>query len=101
VVCLCQTDAVPAPAAVAALTPTCPAEGTVTGTITPAQVVEAVGQGLAAGEFGELIAAIRAGRTYANVHSATFPLGRSAARSTITGSSAEPSGPGHARLRRG
>ncbi len=43
-----------------------------TGTITPAQVLEAVGQGIAAGEFEELVAAIRAGRAYANVHSATF-----------------------------
>jgi CHRD domain len=75
VVWLCQTEAAPAPAAVAALTPVCPAEGTVTGTITPAQVLEAVGQGLGAGEFAELLAAVRAGRTYANVHSATFPPG--------------------------
>ena len=58
-----------------ALTPNCPQEGTVTGTTTPAQVVEAVGQGILAGEFEEVVDAIRAGRTYANVHSATFPPG--------------------------
>jgi hypothetical protein len=77
VVWLCQTDGTPAPAAVAALTPFCPgpSEGTVNGTITPAQVLEAVGQGLAATEFEELVDAIRAGTTYANVHSATFPPG--------------------------
>jgi CHRD domain len=77
VVWLCQTAAVPAPAAVAAVTPQCPVphDGKVTGTITPAQVLEAVGQGIAPGEFDEVVAAIRAGRTYANVHSTLFPPG--------------------------
>src|ERR671930_273545 len=43
-------------------TPACPASGgTVTGTITPAQVVGPSGQGIAPGEFDELIHAIRAG----------------------------------------
>jgi hypothetical protein len=65
----------PAPPAVSALTPACPQEGTVTGTITPAQVLEAVGQGIAAGEFEEVVAAIRAGRAYVNVHTATFAPG--------------------------
>lgn len=77
VVWLCQTAANPAPPAVAVLTPECPGptEGVVTGTITPAQVLEAVGQGIAPMEFEELIDAIRARTTYANVHSATFPPG--------------------------
>jgi hypothetical protein len=75
VVWLCQTAGTPAPAAVAASTPFCPAEGTVTGTITPAQVLTATGQGLEAGEFDELVDAIRAGATYANVHSTLFPPG--------------------------
>src|SRR5262245_48843491 len=72
VVWLCQTAAVPAPPAVAAATPTCPGphDGTVVGTILPAQVLAATGQGISAGEFGELVRAIRAGVTYANVHSA-------------------------------
>ena len=55
--------------------PACPQSGTVTGTIVPADVVGPAGQGIAAGEFGELVAAIRAGRTYANVHSTKFPAG--------------------------
>jgi hypothetical protein len=55
--------------------PACPQSGTVTGTIAPADVVGPTGQGIAAGEFGELVAAIRAGRTYANVHSTKFPAG--------------------------
>jgi CHRD domain len=75
VVWLCQTAGTPAPAAVAAATPACPAEGTVTGTITPAQVLTATGQGLEAGEFDALVDAIRAGTTYANVHSTLFPPG--------------------------
>jgi len=68
VVWLCQTAAVPAPAAVAGVTPTCPQQGTVTGTIRPEQVLAVTGQGIAAGEFEELVRAIRAGATYANVH---------------------------------
>jgi hypothetical protein len=77
VVWLCQTPLAPAPASVAPLTPQCPGphDGTVKGTIAPAQVLEAVGQGIAPGEFEEVVAAIRAGRTYANVHSTLFPPG--------------------------
>ena len=76
VVWLCQTAGTPAPATVAALTPFCPEpEGTVEGTITPAQVLAQTLQGIAAGEFGELVRAMRAGATYANVHSSLFPPG--------------------------
>ena len=76
VVWLCQTTGTPAPANVSATTPFCPAPGgSVSGMITPDKVLEAVGQGLAAGEFEELVAAIRAGRAYANVHSTLFPPG--------------------------
>ena len=77
VVWLCQTAGTPAPAAVAALTPQCggPRASTVTGTITPAQVLTAVGQGIETGEFDEVVRAIRAGATYANVHSTLFPPG--------------------------
>jgi hypothetical protein len=32
-------------------------------------------QGIAAGEFAELLTAIRSGVSYANVHSAKFPSG--------------------------
>ena len=54
-------------------TPTCPAtEGTVTGVITPLQVIGPAGQGIAAMEFGELVRALRAGAAYANVHTSTF-----------------------------
>ena len=60
---LCQTAGTPAP--VAALTPFCPNEGTVTA----AQVIGPAGQGVAAGEFAEVLRALRKGVTYANVHS--------------------------------
>jgi len=75
VVWLCQTALVPAPASVNQSTPTCPQSGTVTGTITAAQVLAATGQGIEDGEFDEVVAAIRAGRGYANVHSTLFPPG--------------------------
>src|SRR5262249_19744883 len=78
VVWLCQTAGTPAPAAVAdlTLTPLCPEpEGTVEGDITPAQVLAVTGQGIDAGEFDELVRAIRAGATYANVHSTVFTPG--------------------------
>jgi hypothetical protein len=70
VVWLCQTTTTPAPAAVATLTPSCPQSGTVTGTITAANVISAAtaSQQITAGELAEVIAAIRAGVAYVNVH---------------------------------
>ncbi len=57
-------------------TPACPPQaGTVTGVITAAQVVGPAAQGIAPGEFAELVRAIRAGATYANVHTTTFGPG--------------------------
>jgi CHRD domain len=52
-----------------------PSPATVTGTIMAADVIGPAGQGIAAGEFAELIRAIRTGSTYANVHSSKFPTG--------------------------
>lgn len=75
IVWLCETTGTPAPAAVAALTPDCPTQGTVAGTITPAQVLAQDAQGFAAGDFDELVRAIRNRAAYANVHSATFGAG--------------------------
>lgn len=48
---------------------------TISGTITPADVVGPANQGIAPGEWAELVAAIRAGVAYANVHSQTQPAG--------------------------
>lgn len=70
VVWLCQTATTPAPPAVAALTPVCPQAGTVTGTITGANVLKAgtASQQIVAGELTGILAAIRAGYAYVNVH---------------------------------
>ena len=55
--------------------PDCPQEGTVTGTVTAADVEGPVAQGIAAGELRELLRAIDAGVTYVNVHSTKHPGG--------------------------
>lgn len=77
VVWLCQTTTTPAPVSVAGLTPFCPQSGTVTGTITAANVITAgtASQQIVAGELAEVIAAIRARRTYVNVHSTPLTPG--------------------------
>lgn len=52
-----------------------PAPAMISGTIAPADIIGPTGQGIAAGEFAELIQAVRAGFTYVNVHSTAFPIG--------------------------
>jgi CHRD domain len=53
-----------------------PAPATISGTFTAADVTGgAAAQGLEAGNLAELIAGIRAGATYANVHSVNRPAG--------------------------
>ena len=57
-------------------TQACPAApGTVTGTIRPVDVIGPTAQGITAGQFGELLNAIRAGVTYVNVHSTLYDGG--------------------------
>lgn len=54
----------------------CPiGSGSISGTITADQIVGPAEQGIAPGEMSELIAAMRAGATYANVHTMQFPMG--------------------------
>ncbi len=57
--------------------PACPNDDEVEieGTITPANVVGPAAQGVAAGEFDDLVRAIRAGVAYANVHTTTYAPG--------------------------
>jgi hypothetical protein len=56
--------------------PDCPgAGGTVTGTIEPDDVIGPAGQGIASGEFDELVAALQADAAYANVHTVVFQPG--------------------------
>jgi hypothetical protein len=71
---LCQGTA-RAPAQVAATTPECPQEGEVTGTLTSASVTPVATQQIGLNELDEVIAAIRAGFAYANVHTAPSPGG--------------------------
>ena len=50
--------------------PACPATaGTVSGVIDAADIIGPVSQGIGVGSFDELVAAMRAGHTYVNVHS--------------------------------
>jgi hypothetical protein len=63
IVFLCSNVPVPV------TTPACPTpSGTVTGTVTANDVIGPAGQGITAGEFAELLNAIREGVAYANVH---------------------------------
>jgi hypothetical protein len=62
-------------------TPACPNSGTVTGTLTAADVnppndpEPVTAQGIAAADFAGLLAAIEHDDAYANVHTTTFPAG--------------------------
>ena len=55
--------------------PACPSAGSVSGTITAADVMANADNGLAAGDFDSALRIIRSGRTYANVHTTQFPGG--------------------------
>ena len=59
----------------AGVQPCPPAPATVEGTITAADVIGPTTQGIAPGEFAELLDAIRAKTTYVNVHSSKYPGG--------------------------
>jgi CHRD domain len=62
-------------------TPACPNSGTVTGTVTAADVnppnnpLPVTDQGIAPGDFAALIAAIERNVGYVNVHTTTYPSG--------------------------
>jgi hypothetical protein len=72
VIWFCQTGQPAAPAG----TPPCTSpDGSFTGTITNADVVAVDPQQIDVGEIDEVIAAIRAGNAYVNVHTTVSPLG--------------------------
>jgi hypothetical protein len=57
-------------------TPACtPGSGTFSGTVTPTDVLGPTAQGLAPGEFAEVLRALRAGKIYVNVHTNKHPGG--------------------------
>ncbi len=73
VVFLCSNlkppQGVPAP-------PACPGSGTVSGSLGAVNVTDlAADQGIGAGQFDALLAAMRAGTAYVNVHTDPFPSG--------------------------
>jgi hypothetical protein len=69
---LCGTAASPGPAG----TPACPQAGTVTRTVTSADVIGPAGQGVPAGApFADVVRIIRGGVAYANVHTTAHPAG--------------------------
>ena len=56
--------------------PACPpSPAEISGSITAANVVGPAAQGITLGEFEKVLAAIRAGASYANVHTTNFPGG--------------------------
>jgi hypothetical protein len=68
---LCGTAAAPGPAG----TPPCPESGSVSRTVGAADILAPGTQGIEAGNFEELAAALRSGHAYANVHSTKWPGG--------------------------
>ena len=75
VIFLCQTATNPDPTGLA---PACPQQhGTVAGVITAANVIAGAtaSQQLMAGDLASVVAAIRAGAAYANVHTTISPGG--------------------------
>jgi hypothetical protein len=67
---LCQTATNPSPTPG---TPQCSSD--VSGMITPVHVIGPAAQGIGEQQFAELVAAIRAGVVYVNVHSTLYPPG--------------------------
>ena len=56
--------------------PACPnGQATVGGTVTASDVIGPAGQGVTAGQFDEVIRAMRRGVSYANVHTVTYGAG--------------------------
>ena len=57
--------------------PACPAatSGTITGTITAANVTGPTAQGIAAGDLASALEAVGDGESYANLHTTNFPAG--------------------------
>lgn len=57
-------------------TPACPAGGgTVTGTITAAEILAVPSQNITPGDFAELVRILLSGDAYVNVHTTKFPAG--------------------------
>jgi hypothetical protein len=56
--------------------PACPTNGgTITGMIVASDILSVPAQGISPGNFNDLLAVIRSGSAYANVHTTTYPAG--------------------------
>jgi hypothetical protein len=62
-----------------------PHDGSISGTFGPNDVIGPTAQGIAAGEWDELVKAIDAGMAYANIHSTLWPAGEIRAQLNETG----------------
>ena len=74
VIWLCGTATNPGPTG----TQVCPAatsSGSVSGTIAPANIIAATTQGISAGDYAEVVRALRLGLGYANIHTTGSPGG--------------------------
>ena len=72
---LCGSDALPGPTGTPRCNendPTDNRNGKVSGTLTVANIIPVAANGISAGEWDQVLGLIRAGRTYANVHTSTF-----------------------------
>jgi hypothetical protein len=79
---LCGSAGAPGPAG----TPTCPAGGgTVSHTVTAADVQSVAAQNVNAGDFNGAIAILKSGDAYVNVHTTNFPAGEIRGQVRITG----------------
>jgi hypothetical protein len=61
-------------------------EGTVTGTVSAADVIGPLAQGINPGNFDNVISAIQSGQIYANVHSTRWPGGEIRGQVKVSGS---------------
>ncbi len=62
-----------------------PHDGSISGTFGPSDVIGPTAQGIAAGQWDELVKAIDAGKAYANIHSTIWPAGEIRAQLNETG----------------
>jgi len=72
----CTNLTTPPPAPPATKPQPCPlTDGTVSGTLTPSDVIGPTGQNVKAGDFTALLAALKSNTAYGNIHTTAFPSG--------------------------